>query len=478
MEDFPGYWSIADVARAFRARTLSPLDLTLNLLERIEQLDPALHAFVTVTPDRALRDARAAEAALLRGDAASPLLGIPIVYKDIYATAGIRTTAGSKLLSDWIPAEDATCVQRLQAAGTVMLGKVITHEFAIGLQEPEHFFPAARNPWDLSRIPGGSSSGSGAALAAGLCLGATGSDTGGSIRGPASFCGISGLKPTYGRCSRAGVVPLSWTLDHTGPMARSAEDCGLLLQAMAGYDPADQASSQAPVDQYTARIDRGVHGLHVGLVRQLLPDDLDAETRAGVEAAAQVLRDLGATVTEVDVPLASSASATVIMLAEAFAYHQDDIQDRRLDFGWTARGSFATGSLFTAPEYVQSQRIRAKLQQEFRVALETVDLLLSPTSPKPAGTYEDAFAASPPPRPMPSYTGVYNLAGLPALAIPSGFSAEGLPLSVQIAGRPFDEATVLRAGYAYQQATDWHLRRPSIAVDQTSTKRSPKGAFA
>src|SRR5712664_3276851 len=233
------YATIRDIGARFRRRALSPVELTRAHLERIEHLDPKLHAFVTVTADRALADARAAETALGRGDISSPLLGIPVGYKDIYATRGILTTGGSALLADWIPAEDSTCVTRLQRAGAVMLGKLITHEFAFGIQFPGHRFPAARNPWDLERMPGGSSSGSGTALASGLAFGALGSDTGGSIRGPASFCGIAGLKPTYGRCSRAGVLTLSWSLDHTGPMARTVEDCAYLLAALAGHDAAE-----------------------------------------------------------------------------------------------------------------------------------------------------------------------------------------------------------------------------------------------
>ncbi len=246
------YAGIRELGRRFRSGALSPVELTTFQLRRIERLEPTLHAFVTVTADRALADAKAAEAAIARGDR-RPLLGIPVAYKDLYATRGIRTTAGSALLEDWVPDDDATCVTRLQDAGCVMLGKLITHEFAWGIQTPGHRFPPARNPWSRDHIPGGSSSGSGAALAAGLCAGALGSDTGGSIRGPAAFSGIVGLKPTYGRCSRAGVVTLSWTLDHTGPMARTVEDCAYQLQALAGHDPLDPASSRAPVADYLAR---------------------------------------------------------------------------------------------------------------------------------------------------------------------------------------------------------------------------------
>src|SRR5438874_9103500 len=255
MSDEIAYATIRELGTRYRRRELSPVEVTRALLARIEKVDTALRAFVTLTTDRALAEARAAEEALRRGDT-RPLLGIPVAHKDIYLTRGVRTTAGSALLADWIPEDESTCVQRWHAAGTVLLGKLITHEFAFGLQFPGHRFPAARNPWNLEHIPGGSSSGSGAALAAGLLHGATGSDTGGSIRGPAAFCGITGLKPTYGRCSRAGVLSLSWTLDHTGPMARTVEDCALLLQPLAGHDAADPASSPAPVDDHVSGLGR------------------------------------------------------------------------------------------------------------------------------------------------------------------------------------------------------------------------------
>src|SRR5438552_13493976 len=253
MSDEIAYATIAELGARYRKRDLSPVEVTQALLARIEKLDPILHAFVTLTADSALAEARSAEEALRRGDA-RPLLGIPVAHKDIYLTRGVRTTGGSALLADWIPDEDATCVQRWRAAGTVQLGKLITHEFAFGIQFPGHRFPPARNPWNVDHIPCGSSSGSGAALAAGLTVGSLGSDTGGSIRGPAAFCGIAGLKPTYGRVSRAGVVTLSWTLDHTGPMARTVEDTAIMLQALAGHDPADPASSRAPVSDYLASI--------------------------------------------------------------------------------------------------------------------------------------------------------------------------------------------------------------------------------
>src|SRR5215475_3250923 len=265
------YATIAELGAQFRRRTLSPVELTETLLARIEKLEPTLHAFVTITAERARADARAAEAVFQRGGDVGPLVGIPVAYKDLYATKGILTTAGSALLADWVPDADSTCVARLQNAGCVMLGKLITHEFAFGIQFPGHRFLPARNPWNLDHIPGGSSSGSGAALAAGLTVGALGSDTGGSIRGPAAFCGIAGLKPSYGRVSRAGVLTLSWTLDHTGPMARSVEDCALMLQALAGYDAADPASSREPVADYTASLRRRPRARRGRPPRLLLP---------------------------------------------------------------------------------------------------------------------------------------------------------------------------------------------------------------
>src|SRR5882724_5774371 len=295
------YAGIRELGGLFRRRELSPVDYVTDQLRRIETLDKNLNAYVTVTAERALADARAAEAALKRGDA-GPLAGIPIAYKDLYATRGIRTTAGSALLADWVPDHDATCVSRLQQAGMVMLGKLITHEFAFGIQFPGHRFPPARNPWNLDHIPGGSSSGSGAALAAGMTVGSLGSDTGGSIRGPAAFCGIVGLKPTYGRVSRAGVVTLSWTLDHTGPMARTVEDCAFLLQPLAGYDPADPASSRAPVDDYVAPLGRDIRGLKIGVPRAYFLEEVDTEVARAFEEALEKLRRLGAEVRDVQIP--------------------------------------------------------------------------------------------------------------------------------------------------------------------------------
>jgi len=460
MSDAIAYASIRELGRRYRAKELSPVEVTRALLARIEKLDPVLHAFVTLTAERALADARAAEEALRRGDD-RPLLGVPVAHKDIYLTKGIRTTGGSALLADWVPGEDATCVQRWQRAGTVLLGKLITHEFAFGIQFPGHRFPPARNPWNLEHIPGGSSSGSGAALAAGLVHGATGSDTGGSIRGPAAFCGIVGLKPTYGRASRAGVLTLSWTLDHTGPMARTVEDCALLMQPLAGHDPLDPASSRVPVDDYVGGLGREVRGLRIGVVRNYFFEGVDPEVARAFEEAMATLRRLGGEVRDVEIPsLQATHSFLLIMLAEAYAYHERDIRAHPELYGEVLRERMLAGALVTGAEYTQAQRIRARICEETAAVLRDVDVLATPTTPKPATPF--ALAHDPnfgfPKSNMPPF----NITGLPTLALPCGFSASGLPLSLQLSGRPFAEALVLQVGHAYEQATTWHTRRPPV----------------
>jgi aspartyl-tRNA(Asn)/glutamyl-tRNA(Gln) amidotransferase subunit A len=344
-----------------------------------------------------------------------------------------------------------------------MLGKLITHEYAFGIQFPGHRFTPARNPWNLQHIPGGSSSGSGAALAAGLTVASLGSDTGGSIRGPAAFSGIVGLKPTYGRCSRAGVVTLSWTLDHTGPMARTVEDCAWLLQSLAGHDTADPAASTAPVDDYLTGLGRGIRGLRVGIPRAFFLDNVNAEVLAAFERALQTLGELGASVVDVTIPSIRTAPAYLaILLVEAFAYHERDLRERPQLYGEGLRDKLLAGGLFSSAEYVQAQRLRARLQRDFLATFQQVDVLATPTMLSPALPFS---VVQDPDLPYPyptSNTSPFNMSGLPALALPSGFSTTGLPVSLQIAGRPFDEATVLRVGHAYEQATDWHRRRPPV----------------
>ena len=460
MSDEIVYATIRELGARYRKREISPVEVTRILLARIEKLDPLLHTFVTLTADRALEDARAAEIALRRGDE-SPLLGVPVAHKDIYMTRGIRTTGGSALFAEWIPDEESTVVRRWREAGTVLLGKLITHEFAFGIQFPGHKFPAARNPWNLEHVPGGSSSGSGAALAAGLVTGATGSDTGGSIRGPASFCGLAGIKPTYGRASRAGVMTLSWTLDHTGPMARTVEDCAYLLQAMAGHDPADPASSTMPVGDYLTPLRRGVGGVRIGVPRNYFFEGVDTEIQRAFEDAMETLRKLGAEVHDVRIPSMQRAhSFLLILVAEAFAYHERDLRERPELYGDVARERLLSGALVTASEYTQAQRIRAEICAETADVLRDVDVLATPTTPKPATPFTTAHD---PELGFPkSNMAPFNLTGLPTLALPCGFSSSGLPLSLQLSGRPFEEGTVLRVGHAYEKATGWHTRRPPI----------------
>jgi len=460
VSDAIAYATIRELGARYRKRELSPVEVTRALLARIEKLDPALHAFVTLTPDRALADARAAEEALRRGDE-RPLLGIPVGHKDIYLTRGIRTTGGSALFADWVPDSDSTVGRRWQDAGTVLLGKLITHEFAFGLQFPGHRFQPARNPWNLEHIPGGSSSGSGAALAAGLLHGATGSDTGGSIRGPAAFCGITGLKPTYGRVSRAGVMTLSWTLDHTGPMARTVEDCAYLLQAIAGHDAADPACSTRPVDDYIGALDGNVRGLRIGVPRNYFFEDADTDNVRAFEDALGTLRKLGADVRDLQIPAFNlSRSFMLIMLSEAFAYHEEDLRLHSELYGEMLRERLLTGALVAGPEYVQAQRVRMQICADVAEVMKTVDVLATPTTPKTAPTFKTMYdpELAFPRTNMPPF----NLTGQPTLALPCGLSASGLPLSLQLSGRAFEETTVLRLGHAYQRATDWHTRRPPV----------------
>jgi aspartyl-tRNA(Asn)/glutamyl-tRNA(Gln) amidotransferase subunit A len=460
MSDQLAYSSIRELGTQYRARTLSPVEVTKALLARIEKLDGGLHAFVTVTPERALADAKAAEEAIKRGDA-RPLLGVPIGHKDIYLTRGIRTTGGSALFADFVPDEQSTVVTKWADAGTVMMGKLITHEFAFGLQFPGHKFPAARNPWNVDHIPGGSSSGSGTALAAGFVHGATGSDTGGSIRGPAAFCGLAGIKPTYGRASRAGVMTLSWTLDHTGPLARTVEDCAYLLHAMAGHDPLDPASSTRPVDDYVGALEGSVKGLRIGVPRNYFFMDVDPEIRQAFEDALGVLKKLGAEVRDLTIPAFDLArSFFLILVAEAYAYHQHDLKTKPELYGDVLRERMLSGALVTASEYVQAQRVRMQTCAEVAEAMKTVDVLATPTTLTPAPSFKASYDVTLGfPR---SNMGPFNLTGQPTVAVPMGFSKSGLPLGFQLSGRAFEETTVLRLGHAYQKATDWHTRRPPV----------------
>lgn len=459
------YLTIREAGALLKRGALSPVELTRAFLDRIAALDGTLHAYITVLADQALATARSAEAELLRGDYRGPLHGIPIALKDLYDTKGIRTTASSRVFAQRVPTEDATTTTRLAAAGTILLGKLAMHEFALGGPDPTCGFPLARNPWNLDHIPGGSSSGSGAAVAAGLCMGSLGSCTGGSIRGPAAYCSMVGLKPTYGRVSRYGVVPLSWSLDHCGPMTWTVEDTALMLQAIAGPDPNDPTCSRAPVPDYSAALIDTIKGLTIGVPRHFFwADDprIDQETLRVVDSAVQTLSDLGAKVQDVTVPTLQYAGAAqpAIMLSEAFAYHQRLLRSQPEEFGDMVRARFRTGGLFSSADYVQAQRVRNVLKRDFAAVLQQVDVVVSPSmsSPAPAFATIDGMTTAR----RPSFTGPYNLTGMPAISIPCGFTAAGLPVGLQIAGKPFDEPTVLRVAYTYQQAARLFERRPQL----------------
>jgi aspartyl-tRNA(Asn)/glutamyl-tRNA(Gln) amidotransferase subunit A len=456
--------SISDAAELVRKRKLSPIELTEACLERIAAVDARVRAFITVTREEALATAQQAANAIARGNYKGPLHGIPIALKDLFDTAGVHTTAGSKILAERVPTEDAEATARLKAAGAIILGKLNMHEFAFGATGVNHHFGGAHNPWALDRMTGGSSSGSGAAVAAGMALGALGTDTGGSIRIPSSLCGVTGLKPTYGRVSRRGVVPLSWSLDHVGPMARSAADAALILKAIAGRDPGDGTSGEEPVPDYTKTLaDTRLKGLRIGVPDSFFFDNVDAESLEAIRAALFLLRDMKAQVDEVSLPHVAEASTAMaaIMLPEALAYHRRWLAERPDDYGQDVRGRLELAALFPAVTYVEAQRLRTLVSEEWRSSVfDRFDLLAVPTTPVPAPPLDDDDLRTT--LTLGRFTGAFNLTGLPAISVPCGFTSGGLPIGLQLVGRWWEEATVLRVAHAYQQATDWHKRTPPL----------------
>jgi aspartyl-tRNA(Asn)/glutamyl-tRNA(Gln) amidotransferase subunit A len=464
--------SMSDLGRLIATKAVSPVEVVRVHLDRIAALDTKLRAYITLCSDAALQAARAAEADLMAGKAAGPLHGVPWAPKDLYSTKGVRTTGGSRILADSVPGQDATVVTRLAAAGAIMLGKLNMHEFAYGPEGLNAHYGDARNPWDMSahRVTGGSSSGSGAAVAAGLAPGSLGSDTGGSIRIPASLCGITGLKPTYGRVSRAGVLPLAWSMDHVGPMTRTARDCALMLSAVAGYDPADPTTSVLPVPDYAAALTGDVKGLRVGLLRASFTDVAAPEVRAAVEAVAKQLERAGAVVDEVNLVQVShvAAASTAIVASEALAYHAAWMRSRPQDYQPDVRERLRMGAFVSGAHYVRAQQLRALVRSEIDDALAKRDVLLAPATPIAApllGERETTLGdgRSDVRSALIRLTRPFNYSGHPAGSAPCGFTAGGLPIGLQIVGRPFDEATVLRVVDAYQRLTDWHTRRPAIA---------------
>ena len=459
------YLTIGEAAPLIAAGDLSPVELTRAYLDRIAAIDGRLDSYVTLTSELALSQARQAEAEIAAGNYRGPLHGIPIALKDLYDTAGIKTTAMSRVTPDRVPDKDATTVAKLYAAGVVLLGKLAMHEFALGGPDFTSLFPPARNPWNTEHMPGGSSSGSGAAVAAGLCMGALGSDTGGSIRGPASMCGIVGIKPTFGRVSNYGVVPLSWSQDHCGPMTWTVEDTAIMLQAIAGHDPKDPTTADVPVPDYLAALRDGVRGLTVGVPREYFYEGapgVDVQVIEAAERALETLSELGAEIRDVEIPHIKYAQAAnqVIMMSEAYSFHEANLKSRRQDYGDMVRNRFLLGGLLSASDYNQALRMRRVIKDEMADALHRADVLVTPTYASPAPKIEGYAGGTT--LTQPSFTGPFNVSGLPAVSTPSGLSDDGLPMGLQIVGRPFDEATVLRVAHAYEQTARFIDRRPPV----------------
>jgi aspartyl-tRNA(Asn)/glutamyl-tRNA(Gln) amidotransferase subunit A len=455
--------SIADAGHLLARGEITATALTEAFLARIDAIDHKIASFITVTADRALNAARQADMELGQGLSRGPLHGIPIGLKDIYETEGVLTTGHSHLRADYVPAVDAETVRRLKAGGAIILGKLATHEFANGAMTPDQPFPAARNPWNLDYQPGGSSSGSGAAIAAALCMGAMGSDTGGSIRNPAGFCGTVGVKPTYGLVSRCGIFPLSFSLDTAGPLTWTVEDSALMLEVLAGHDPNDQASAKTAKVDYGAAAHRPIKGMRIALARSWYESGVTADMAKGIDEAVRLLRELGAIVEDVVFPDLRDyhICGRVIITSEAHAIHRRDVIERPEKFGYTTRRRFQLGAFLTAEQYVSALRFRRKLQLDTRAAMRGYDLVMTANQwgapeifkePQPIFHFLD----------KPSLTMPFNVTGQPALTVCCGFGSDGFPLAFQLAGRPFDEASVFAAGAAYERATPWRLRRPSL----------------
>jgi aspartyl-tRNA(Asn)/glutamyl-tRNA(Gln) amidotransferase subunit A len=478
--------TLAGIARALRARDFSSEELVQHLLDRIGRLDGELNAFVTVTGEAARAAARAADTVLAGGG--GPLAGVPIAHKDIFCTAGVKTSCGSRMLDNFISPYDATVVERLREAGTIMLGKTNMDEFAMGSSNETSFYGPVRNPWDLGRVPGGSSGGSAAAVAARLVPAATGTDTGGSIRQPAALAGITGLKPTYGRVSRYGMIAFASSLDQAGVLSRTAEDAALLLSAMAGHDPRDSTSVDAPVPDYAAGLGESLEGLRIGLVEEFLDEGLDPANAAAIEEALGVLEGLGARVQRLSLPNIGLSVPTYYVVAPAecssnlsrfdgvrFGYRARDPRDledlykrsRGEGFGAEVKRRIMTGTYVLSAGYydayyLKAQRVRQLIAADFRRAFEAVDVIVGPTSPTPA--FELGAKVDDPVTMYLNdiYTIGVNLAGLPGLSAPCGF-VNGLPVGLQIVGRAFDEGRILNVAHRFQQETDWHARAPGGA---------------
>ena len=459
------FLSVSQLSQVIKDRSVSPVEVVESYLDRIDSLNDKLYAYLTVCRDQAIQAAQDSERELVRGEYRGPLHGVPVAVKDQLNTAGIRTTSGTPIFNDFVPEEDATVVAKLKSAGAILLGKLNMTEF--GTTSLSHAFDTARNPWDLARFTGGSSSGSGGATAAFLCASSLGEDTGGSVRGPAAWCGLAGLRPTWGRVSRYGLRPGMWSMDTIGPLTRTVEDCAITLQAIAGHDPKDRYTWDVPVPDYHADLDADLAGKRIGVVKELLYSDLvEPEVRDAVSQAANTLAELGAHVDEVSIPLTSHANTiSSILRVEAPTNYRELIRNRLREINHDNRISYLTWSLTPALAYYKALKLRALLRQQVLDALNQNDVLLMPTmgiaAPKiePDPVIDSKENSS---RNRAGLTTSFSLASSPALSVSCGFTSENLPIGLQLGGRPFEEQTILNVAYAYQQNTDWHTRKPPI----------------
>lgn len=460
--------TLADVVRLISSKKISPVELTKATLDRIDGLNEKMRIFITITVDRAIEQARKAEQEIARGHR-PPLLGVPVSLKDLYDTHGIKTTAGSKVFAERIPSENATVVDKLNEVGAVVLGKTNLHEFAFGVTNINPHYGTTLNPWNPRRITGGSSGGSASAVALSLGFASCGSDTGGSIRIPSALCGVVGLKPTYGLISLHGLVPLSWSLDHAGPITRTVEDAAIVLGVMAGYDPRDPTSLDRPIPSYAAALTGDIRRIRIGVPKTYFFENLDPEVETATKNAIRTLEKLGAAVVEVDLPSARQQRDIFVKIAspEAYAYHEPFLEQRCESYGSDVRSRIEAGKTMYSVDYVRAQRARLVMKAECDAIFKTADVIVTPTVPIAAPLIEEVdkpleHQSESPVNALTRFTRPFNLTGLPSISVPCGFTAERLPIGLQISGKAFDEATILRVAYAYEQDSRWFLQRSVI----------------
>lgn len=465
----PETWTIASLSKAFRKKEISPVEVIRAYLERIEAYDHRVNSFITLLPRQAHQSALRAEKGILKGKSSGPLHGIPFAAKDLFFTKGIRTTCGSKILKDFVPSYDATVIERLYAAGAILVGKLNMHEFAYGTTSVNPHYGPVRNPWDPTRVSGGSSGGSAAALACSFVPLTLGTDTGGSIRIPSALCGTVGLKPTYGRISRHGVYPLCWSLDHPGPMAKSAADLAIVLSVLAGLDLRDPASSSISVPDYNRFLTKSMEGLTLGIPSTYYFDRLDPEVRIAIQKAIQGLKHLGARIVKVSIPHLAEASiaAFIVLISEGAASLEKWHRTRPMDLGDDVLSRLNLGAAIMATQYLKAQRIRRRIRENFARVFRKVDAIVTPqlpiTAPKIGqGNVSWGKQTEAVPSALTRFTRIYNLVGIPCTSIPCGFSSSGLPIGLQIAGKPFDEATVLKVSHAFEVNTPWKDQHPPL----------------